>query len=310
MVNNFRKGSMNYRYNQLIQLGDIPNGFQAYGKMLINSIGTIVACNYSGYTYRSLDYGATWNLLSTAPRYSVSTYIAGSSDLTKLISCTFKSTDYLYTSINTGDTWTQQTNSGLSVWSTVASSSDGIKLVASDWWNDDIYTSADSGASWTNRGSVSCNNVGCNLICDSTGDKIVFAYDERIYHSINQGASFNYHIPLVNKTIIELASSSDANNLIVVYGTQSSIPKYSVYISNDNGASWSTIAALGEKNFRSCTMSPDGTKMAVWAEDEGKVYTSTDSGGSWYSDSVNGWLSSSDSQLLISSHYIAYRKNW
>ena len=61
---------------------------------------------------------------------------------------------YLYTSIDSGATWTAQTGAGKRYWASVASSSDGTKLVAVDG-SRGMETAAisilqhDSGATWT-----------------------------------------------------------------------------------------------------------------------------------------------------------------
>ena len=76
--------------------------------------------------------------------------VASSADGTKLVAAaTFRN---IYTSADSGATWTQRTQQGL--WS-VASSADGTKLVAAgidiQSGGAFIYTSSDSGATWTQR---------------------------------------------------------------------------------------------------------------------------------------------------------------
>jgi len=87
---------------------------------------------------------------------------SSSSDGTKLVAATtgIYENGNLFTSTDSGKTWPRQSACQLS-WNSVASSSDGTKLVAAGYLapNDDrfiisgvaLYTSADSGATWTKR---------------------------------------------------------------------------------------------------------------------------------------------------------------
>jgi hypothetical protein len=85
------------------------------------------------------------------------TSIASSSDGTKLAATGSQYPDLIYTSADSGATWTAVASSlGKLLWGGIAISSDGTKLAAvslkfsrttSD--SSQIYTSTDSGASWT-----------------------------------------------------------------------------------------------------------------------------------------------------------------
>jgi photosystem II stability/assembly factor-like uncharacterized protein len=55
-------------------------------------------------------------------------------------------------------TWSQATNAPIAAWNAIASSADGTKLVAGTYAGS-IYTSADSGATWT-------TNAISNMIWD------------------------------------------------------------------------------------------------------------------------------------------------
>ena len=57
---------------------------------------------------------------------------------------------YLYTSTDSGATWTPRMTDAYRSWFAIASSSDGAKLVAFVYGGY-IYTSTDSGATWTQR---------------------------------------------------------------------------------------------------------------------------------------------------------------
>ena len=54
----------------------------------------------------------------------------------------------IYTSTDSGATWTERTSAGSRDWQSITSSSDGTKLAAAEYGGS-IYTPTDSGATWT-----------------------------------------------------------------------------------------------------------------------------------------------------------------
>ena len=74
--------------------------------------------------------------------------ITSSSDGTKLAAAV--AGGFIYTSTDSGATWTAQSGSGSRSWPSITSSSDGTKLAAGDAGGF-IYTSTDSGATWTQQ---------------------------------------------------------------------------------------------------------------------------------------------------------------
>jgi len=114
--------------------------------------------------YTSTNSGLSWtaNALGELPTDDGSDYyhflggpIASSSDGTKLVAVeNFNGQigGYIYTSTNSGATWTARMTDSNRDWQSVASSSDGTKLVAVVELGY-IYTSADSGVTWTARES-------------------------------------------------------------------------------------------------------------------------------------------------------------
>jgi hypothetical protein len=120
---------------------------------------------------------------------------------------------YIYTSIDSGVNWTEQTNSDLRVWSCVTSNSDGTKLVASvqDGY---IYTSADSGVTWiqqTNSGLKQWYRIASN----SDGTKLVAnVYNGYIYTSSDSGVTWTEQTSAGLQGWIGVASSSDGTKLV------------------------------------------------------------------------------------------------
>jgi hypothetical protein len=81
--------------------------------------------------------------------------ITSNSDGTKLAAVVWGG--YIYTSTDSGVTWTEDTSSGYQNWNSITSSADGTKLAAVAY-NGYIYTSTDSGVTWTEYTSSDYRN--------------------------------------------------------------------------------------------------------------------------------------------------------
>jgi hypothetical protein len=128
----------------------------------------------------------------------------------------------IYTSTDSGASWTARTTSGTRNWYSITSSSDGTKLAAAVQGGS-IYTSTDSGATWVERTTSGTRN----------------------WYSIT--------------------SSTDGTKLAAV------VLGGSIYTSNDSGVTW--VERDSARNWVSITSSADGTKLAalVYAD---QIYTS------------------------------------
>ena len=146
------------------------NGIGAGGWMIAQNSGqSIIAAaaeNISGAASR------IWTARATN-RYWQS--VASSSDGTHLVAVV--NGGQIYTSADSGVTWTAQAAAGID-WQSVASSSDGTHLVAVAMFNGQIYTSADSGATWTAQAtsqawySVASSSDGTHIVAADSGDRI------------------------------------------------------------------------------------------------------------------------------------------
>src|ERR1035441_8356383 len=88
--------------------------------------------------------------------------LASSSDGTHLVAVV--SGGGIYTSTNSGANWIQ-TGAPTEYWDSVASSSDGTRLVVV---RDGIYTSTNSGTTWTQTGAPSTNWISVASSSDGT----------------------------------------------------------------------------------------------------------------------------------------------
>jgi hypothetical protein len=178
-------------------------------------------------------------------------------------------------------------------WQTVASSSDGTKLVATVY-NGQIYTSVDSGVTWTARDSarfwfsVASSADGTKLVAVENGGQIYTSVDSGVTWTARDSARSWYSV----------ASSADGTKLVaVVSGGQ-------IYASLDSGVTWS--ARESARNWWSVASSADGTKLVALVSG-GQIYTSVDSGVTWTPrDSARSWnsvASSSDGTKLVAVVY-------
>jgi hypothetical protein len=198
-----------------------------------------------------------------------------------------------------GESWTARDANR--VWSAVASSADGTKLVATVKGGQ-IYTSTDSGVTWApqdssrNWSSVASSADGTKLVAGVGDNASSVGY---IYTSGNSGVgSWSQHDS--TRQWVSVASSADGTMLVAaVYGTVSAGGP-GVYTSTSSGAGWSLRKAV--QFCSSVASSADGTKLAATVYG-GQIWTSINSGGNWvaHASSLN-WTavaSSADGNRLI-----------
>lgn len=271
--------------------------------------------------------------------------IASSSNGSKLVGVVggASSSGYIYTSIDSGVTWVEQTAAGSRHWYSVASSSDGSKLAAVDNGGY-IYTSADSGATWAERSSAGLRSwTSVSTSADGTRLAAVAGFGSSIYISADSGVSWTEGEATSSYYWYSIASSNDGTKLVAgtdigfihtstdsgaswterfdapggFYtvassddGTKLVAGAYGgyIYTSADSGATWTEQTAAGSRDWWSVDSSADGTKLvaAAWG---GYIYTSTDSGATWTEQTAAGprnWASiasSSDGSKLAASAY-------
>jgi photosystem II stability/assembly factor-like uncharacterized protein len=259
-------------------------------KFASSADGIKLAATSDKYIYTSIDSGNTWvkrEILGSHNWIS----IASSFDGTKLAAVDNRTNrtnvmhdkGYIYSSIDSGETWTKQTNAGSRNWKFIASSSNGTKLVAVVEPGY-IYTSTDSGFTWVERttpGSFFWSSVASS----SDGTKLVaLTYEGYIYTSTNSGNNWtqqaNSGVDSINWELI--ASSSDGTKLVA---TGAGDENY-IYTSNDSGATWIMRISSGDYVFTSISSSTDGTKLIAVSD---HLYISSDSGLTWIiqNESIN-----------------------
>ena len=190
-----------------------------------------------------------------------------------------------------GATWTARESERN--WISVASSSDGTKLVAAVLGGQ-LYVSTDSGATWTPRGD---SRNWTSVASSSDGNKLIAAVSGgQLYVSTDSGATWTPRGD--SRPWISVASSADGTRLVAA------AQNGQLYVSTDSGATWT--ARESDRRWSSVASSADGTKLVAAALDGllgGRLYTSTDSGATWTArESERYWwavASSSDGAKLV-----------
>jgi hypothetical protein len=203
----------------------------------------------------------------------------------------------IHTSTDGGVTWTERPTAGLRSWADVASSADGMKLVAGGWGTY-LSTSADGGVTWTEHTGAGLRDW-ITVASSADGMKLVAGVNGGyLYTSVDGGATWTEHDNLDSQYWYSVASSADGSKLIA--GTDGGY----LYTSTNGGTTWTEQTDLGEYYWDAIASSADGTKLVagVW---NGHLYTSSDSGATWtehMNDESRSWnvaASSADGMTLI-----------
>lgn len=198
-------------------------------------------------------------------------YIASSSDGHKLVVA--QEYGQIYTSTDSGVTWVpRMSNAG---WTGIASSADGVKLVAvaniadNNSGGGQIFTSSDSGVTWILRKSITATTQSLpRVVSSADGTKLAALIYGQLYTSADSGVTW-IAPPSAMFSGYSLASSADGSKLVVGAGN-------SINTSKDFGMTW-TISMVGGAD--AVASSADGTKL--FACNPFKLYTSADSGATW-----------------------------
>lgn len=203
------------------------------------------------------------------PRFSWKD-IASSTDGGKLI---VVERNGIATSTDSGETWIlRETNSNLSLTS-VASSSDGSKLLAGGITGY-LYTSSDSGLSWTPRMTDGARNW-MDVATSSDGTKLIAGEQNGIYVSSDSGASWSLRLAGTNGSWNAVASSADGN-ILLAHGRSNGL--YQLFASYDSGISWVPRTTYSDY-LQIVALSADGLRHFGFHENS--LFVSTNSGNTW-----------------------------
>jgi len=205
---------------------------------------TLAACqssgnngyNIGGGLWFSHDNGVTWTQNATYPAPplgSVNPTIASSSTGQNLAA--FFNPEYIYTSQNYGQSWTQNTPpNGYNIWQYITSSSTG-QYLAAVVFSGGIFTSSDFGNTWIQQlTGLPPSNSWAGICSSSTGQNLfACANGDYIYASFDYGQTWTQtSANMGNWTAI--TSSSSGQYLVATNGLYSNY----IYYSKNYGQTW------------------------------------------------------------------------
>jgi hypothetical protein len=212
----------------------------------------------------------------------------------------FFALDGIYVSTNAGATWNMTSapsDPNTNLWTAVASSADGVKLVAVMGGGDGaIYTSANSGLTW-HKTSAPIDDYDC-VASSADGTKLVAAcnYGNGIYISSDSGANWvnTYNgRQFGGQFWRSVGISADGSKMVAAEGEENlpGYPPYSCMLaySTNSGVSWLVGNNVpGDELWWAVACSANGTVMVGAALHSyasspipGPIYISVDSGTNW-----------------------------
>jgi photosystem II stability/assembly factor-like uncharacterized protein len=147
------------------------------------------------------------------------------------------------------------------------------------WVVGGVYTSTDSGVTWTNRRQ---DNNFCSCASSADGVKVVVGAcgnTGRIYTSTDSGATWTERAQVLSW--ISLSSSHDGNTLVAVQEMGN------IWVSTDSGVTWTSRGTPAANQFgvwrprtNSVSISSDGKIIGIAAYDA-PIFVSNDTGLTW-----------------------------
>jgi hypothetical protein len=206
--------------------------------------------------------------------------------------------------INVAFTQTWTTNGAPSqYWNAIASSADGTKLVAAVYGGG-VYTSTNSGVTWSLTSAPSNGLAGAweSVASSADGSKLaaVAFYNNPIYVSTNSGTDWSPNGPIENWQSV--ACSSDGSKLVAVASINGPI-----CISTNGGATWTQATNAPSLFWQTVASSADGSVLVAapgGSGPAGPIYVSSDSGTTWIATSApqEVWVSvalSADGKKMV-----------
>ena len=217
----------------------------------------------------------------------------------------------IWASSDYGVTWTAIGSTDGRKWFSMATNSNGTKVVAVDRGGD-IWTSVDSGATWTARRVGGAVHNWESVASSSDGDNLVaVASDGFIFTSTDSGATWTNYTPSGVTGFTGVSSSNDGSRLAAT--TWSS----GIYTSSNYGQTWTrrTLTVPNPSDttlLQMVSMSGDGSRLVTgsrpYSSNGGITFTSSDYGVTWTSSAQTsydyiGFASSGDGSRVAAAIY-------
>ena len=234
-------------------------------------------------------------------------FVASSADGSKLVAQVFN--EHVYTSTNSGATWTEHLTDANRIWNGVASDSNGVNLISVGQSNT-IYVSGDSGTTWNARPVPAQPSSGwIGAASSGTGGKLfIVAPGWAVRTSIDSGLNWTA-LPSGAPSWTAVACSSDGSRVVA---TTNGGGIYTATNAGANAVDWTQHNGGGvgladtAAAWNSVASSFSGQYL-VATTNGGKIYTSTDYGASWTAQDQNrAWTqvaSSVDGKNLAATVY-------
>jgi photosystem II stability/assembly factor-like uncharacterized protein len=174
-----------------------------------------------GVVYTSTDSGNTWvsNSLPVTPLIWNS--VSSSADGNKLV--VVSAYGQICISTNAGATWQQPVSAPgtNNYWNTVASSADGSKLVAVSEYlaqanTGSIYTSTNSGLTWTSNNAPSLQWI--SVASSADGTRLVAVGNHAVYFSTNAGTVWSQQSTGNYQDFVSVAMTADGDRMFAING--------------------------------------------------------------------------------------------
>jgi hypothetical protein len=239
---------------------------------VISADNNFIALTITGpstYIQTSSDSGYTW-VSQVGSGYRVWAGMAGSSNGSILYAQAFDGE--IYKSTNYGVTWTT-TPVGIKYWNGIACDSTGVYVAAVDGAASagSVWTSADSGATWTERTTGPGQQFWRSIASDSTGQYLVAAggLGQYIWRSSNYGASWIQCEPPGVRNWRRVSCSADGSKILAAGGDTS------LWASFDFGVTWSQQTATASGDWYGVGSSSSGNTILAGRDSGNEIVIGT-----------------------------------
>ena len=250
-----------------------------------SSNGKIIAAVYNnngGLISISKDEGITWSTPNSPREFWNS--ISMSSDGTYILATYFGSGTGYYVSKDSGVTWTEFSyDSSTHNFTSCAVSSNGqYQFACSSGSTVGIYISSDYGSIWSQ--SSAPNSTWSCIAVNSTGQNVIaLASNGSSYYNNNYGVgSWQSITTLTNPNIIWSGVASNSSGQILYacgFGNY-------IYTSSNYGTTWTRVNLGNGLYWTNISVNQSG--KYIIASNINNIYTSTDSGSSWSTNTSYG----------------------
>ncbi len=255
----------------------------------------VYAVRNADYIYKSDDFGASWQQISSVGPYNWRSIKTSSSGANAIA---VANGGQPWVTNNYGGSWTPF--AGVGLWSAAAMSPDGGAIYIADQTGA-VFKTTNNGpdlASSMNAGSevseISYSPDGNKTVLSTLGNGVYYI-DFEGWHNSNVGDQ-NISSVAVSNGGTYVAAATDG------YVYLSTSPETNV---------WNRVNSLGIKYWKSVSISADGNTIAAAAYDD-SIFTSTDGGTTWNEESIagvkawNGVALSYDGTLILAASSNSY----